>query len=269
MGSVAVMTDRLGYYSLVRFSSDLVRGEPRNIAVILVDSDAPEGAVRAAPLSRVAPRVRDAGVLDAVLRSLAARVQAGEIIGQAGLMSIASTSTSTVSISAPKPAIVDGEMKESLDRLYQSFVGVRSARQPLRKGEILDRLVASLVRTGAPVQRDAYVKDFAIDALISGSSHAAIQVLSFCVGDSRGVTVEREAGHFLFGMERLRIDATAVLQPPIEASGKGLWTSYDRVQRWLDDARVPSVRPSDINLLAERFGGHQQLPLSYAVSGVG
>jgi hypothetical protein len=116
------------------------------------------------------------------------------------------------------------------------------------------------------VQRDAYVNDFAIDALISGPSHAAIQVLSFCVGDSRGVTVEREAGHFLFGMERLNLDATAVLQPPIESSGKVLWTSYDRVQRWLDDAGVASVRPSDIQVLAERYGGHHQLPLSYAVS---
>lgn len=257
------MTDRLGYYSLVRFTSDVTRGEGRNIAVILVGDRPEDGAVRAAPLSRVAPKVRQAGVLDAVLRSLATRVKSGHITGQNGLQSIASTSPSTVLITPPRPTMLDGDAKVAIDNLYRAFVGVRSSREPLRKGEILDRLVATLVRSGASVEREAYMDDFALDALVSGPQPAAIQVLSFCVGESRGVTVERETGHFLFGLERTHLEANAVIQPPIETSARGLWTSYDRVQRWLDDAGVNSIRPSEIQTLADRYGGVEQLPLSY------
>jgi hypothetical protein len=263
------MIDRLGYYSLVRYTADLARGELRNVAVILVGEDPSSGAVRAAPLSRVAPKVRQAGVLDAVLRSLAARLNSGQIVGQAGLMNIASASPSSIFITTPRPAVIDVDLASTLDNLYRAFVGVRSAREPLRKGEILDRLVASLVRMGASVQRDAYVRDFAIDALVSGPTDAAIQVLSFCIGGSRGVTVERETGHFLFGLERLNLEATAVVQPPTDAASRDLWASYDRVQRWLDDAGVSFIRPSDIPALARRYGGVEQLPLTYALSGPG
>lgn len=258
------MIERVGYYSLVRFSSDVARGEGRNVAVILVGDSPEDGAVRAAPLSRVSTRARHAGVLDALLRSIAARVQTGQIVGRAGLARLVSTIPSTVSITEPRPAVVVGDATVAMEQLYRSFVGVRSSREPFRKGEILDRLVATLVRTGAPVERDSYLQDFAIDALIPSPQPAAIQVLSFCVGESRGVTVEREAGHFLFGLERLKVDAHAVVQPPTEPPDSRLWTSYDRVHRWLDDAGVPSIRPSEIQALADRYGGVEQLPLSYA-----
>jgi hypothetical protein len=266
MGGFAVMTDRPGYYSLVRFTPDVARGEGRNIAVLLVGERPEDGAVRAAPLSRVASRARQAGVLDAVLRSLAARIKSGNLIGHAGLMSIASTSSSTVSITAPRPTVISSDAKGAIDNLYRAFVGVRTSREPLRKGEILDRLVATLVRSGATVERETYLNDFAFDALVSGPQPAAIQVLSFCVGESRGVTVERETGHFLFGLERIHLEANAVIQPPNESSAGALWTSYDRVQRWLDDAGVNSIRPSGIQALADRYGGVEQLPLSYADS---
>jgi hypothetical protein len=266
MGSFTIMTDRLGYYSLVRFAVDVTRGEARNVAVVLVGDLPEDGAVRAAPLSHVAPKARQAGVLDAVLRSLASRVKSGQIVGHAGLLSVASTSASAVSITVPRPTVIEDDSTTTIDNLYRAFVGVRSSRQPLRKGEILDRLVATLVRTGASVKRDAYMNDIAIDALVSGPQPAAIQVLSFCVGESRGVTVERETGHFLFGLDRLQLEANAVIQPPTEVSARGLWTSYDRVLRWLDDAGVNSIRPSDIQALADRYGGIEQLPLTYSDS---
>jgi len=262
------MTDRLGFYSLVRYTPDLTRGEVRNVAVILVGDQPGDGAIRAAPLSRVASKLRQAGLLDGVIRSLAARVQSGQILGEVGLLRIASTSPSMVSITAPLPALIETDPKVTLDGLYRAFVGVQAAREPLRKGEILDRLIASLVRAGTTVERDAYLHDFAIDALIDGPKPAAVQVLSFCVGESRGVTVERESGHFLFGLERLKLEANAVVQPPTEAAGGPLWTSYDRVQRWLDDAGVNSIRPSEIQSLATKYGGVEQLPLSYADQGV-
>jgi hypothetical protein len=264
MGSLAVMTDRIGYYSLVRYTADIARGEGRNVAIVLVGDRPEDGGVRAAPPSRVAPRVRQAGILDAVLRSLASRVQSGQILGHTGLTNLASTSPSVISISPPRPAVIDTDTGSALDGLYHAFVGLPSAREPLRKGEILDRLVAYLVRSGAPVKREAYLGDFEIDALVSGPKPAAIQVLSFCVGVTRGVTVERETGHFLFGMERLKLEANAIVQPPREEPGGRLWTSYDRVQRWLDDAGVNSIRPSDMLTLANRYGGAEQLPLSYA-----
>ena len=258
------MTDQVGYYSIVRFAPDVSRGEGRNVAVILVGEKPEVGQVRAAPLSRVAPKVRQAGVLDAVLRSLAARVKEGAILGERGLASIATGSPATFSITQPRPTVIGTDPKGAIDGLYRAFIGVRAGREPNRKGEILDHLVSAMVRKGAPIEREAYLQDFAIDILVSGAKPAAIQVLSFCVGESRGVTVERETGHFLFGLERHGLEANAVVQPPNDAAGRGLWTSYDRVQRWLDEARVNSVRPSDIQTLAARYGGVEQIPLTYA-----
>jgi len=259
------MSERVGYYSLVRFAADVARGEARNVAVILVGDHPDDGGVRAAPLSRVAPRARQAGVLDALLRSLATRVKSGQILGEEGLSGLASISPGSFSITAPQRTTIERDKKRAIDNLYRAFVGVRAAREPSRKGAIVDELVAAMGRAGAAIKRNAYLGDFAIDVVVTGPREAAIQVLSFCVGESRGVSVEREAGHFLFGLERLDVEANAVVQPPKDSDGPGLWTSHDRVQRWLADAGVATVATSDLRLLAGRYGGGEQIPLTYAL----
>jgi hypothetical protein len=265
MGDVGIMTEDLGYYSLVRFTPDTSRGEARNVAVILLNSRG-IGWVRAAPVSRVAPKARQAGMLDALLRGISARVGSGEVVGEAGLRALSESSTPTLWVTLPKPVLVVGD--KTADSLYRAFVGVSSAREPRRKGELLDHLVARLVRAGAPIERNAYVGDFAVDVLVTGASAASIQVLSFCVGESRGLTIEREAGHYLFGLERHHMEAAAVVQPPVDGETTQLWKSYDRVHRWLDDAGVRTVRPADIGILSSKYGGGAQLPLSYGELGV-
>ena len=256
------MTSDLGYYSLVRFCPDTSRGEVRNVAIVLVDPTRERGLVRAAPVSRVAPRARQAGLLDALLRSLAQRVGSGDVAGEAGLTALASASTPTLAITIPKPVEIQ-DPKATLASLYQSFVGVRSAREPNRKGDIVDVLVARLVRDGAPLERNAYVGDFAVDVLVTGNRSAAIQVLSFSVAESRGLAIEREAGHYLFGLEHTKLEGTAIVQPPTTDEIGRLWQSHDRVQRWLEDAGVRSVRPGDIPRLSAQYGAGIQLPLAY------
>jgi hypothetical protein len=263
MGVSVVMTDQVGYYSIVRYCGDTSRGESRNVAIVLAGGDDHAGGVRAAPISRVAPKARQAGLLDALLRGLAERVQSGGVIGEAGLRELAAASNATLTISMPKP-FMDTDRASALQSLYRSFVGVASSREPRRKGEILDCVVAQLVRNGAPLERNAYVDDFAVDVLLTGTRRATIQVLSFWLAETRGVTVEREAGHYLFGLERTGVEAVAVVQPPSGDGSGRLWQSHDRVQRWLEDAGVRAIRPDDLAVLSERYGGGHQLPLAYA-----
>lgn len=250
-------------YSLLRYTPNVARGETKNIAVIVVDEARETGLVRAAPMSSVSRRPSEQAMIDAVVRNVARRVRDGELTNAAGLLELASAPVAALSLTIPSALEVSTDIRSALDRLYRAFVGPPPhGRNPLRKGEILDRLMASLTATGAAVSRGRYVGDFTFDALIEQSERpAAIQVLSFAVAPSSSLVLEREAAHMLFGLEHVSLDCTAVVQPPVDHSSATLNASFDRVRRWIDAAGVPMVESTQLPQLAAQYAGTEQLPL--------
>ena len=59
-----------GYFSVLRWRPDTTRDEARNLAIILVDAEGKFGAVRSAPISTMSQRLREQGLLDAMLVGL-------------------------------------------------------------------------------------------------------------------------------------------------------------------------------------------------------
>jgi hypothetical protein len=62
-------------------------------------------------------------------------------------------------------------------------------------------------------------------------------VLSFAGTRKDWLPTERDAAHFLYGLERLGIPGQGVVQPP--GDGKGARESYDRVTGWFEQQEVP------------------------------
>ncbi len=58
--------------------------------------------------------------------------------------------------------------------------------------------------------------------------------------------MERDAGHFLYGLERLSIPGQAVVQPPSDESDSGAEAAWTRVRRWFDNADVPVLEPQEV-----------------------
>jgi hypothetical protein len=73
---------------------------------------------------------------------------------------------------------------------------------------------------------------------------AVLEVLSFAVPRKDWTPVERDAGHFLYALSRLDVAGRAVIQPP--HGGNGAVESYERVLRWLEAERVPTVEPEEL-----------------------
>jgi hypothetical protein len=136
-------------------------------------------------------------------------------------------------------AVVDAE--DALAALYRAYLATRSTGgRALTKGVLLDRVVEALRRRGEDVKRGSYVEDFLFDAVIprKNGEPAVFEVLSFAAQRKDWTPLERDAGHFLFALEKASVgQATAVVQPPTEQES-GAWSSYYRIDRWLEQAHV-------------------------------
>ncbi len=154
-------------------------------------------------------------------------------------------------------AVPDGP-EETLTALYRAYVSPRGGGSRLAtKGVVLDRVLNALRRQGVPARRGAYIDDFIFDVVVGkerARQHTVLEVLSFAAARKDWTPVERDAGHFLYALQRLKIEGKAVVQPP--SDGNGAATSYERVRGWLDDEHVRIVSPDE---LADR-----QLVLDFA-----
>lgn len=242
------LATKQGFFSVLRWRSDITRDEARNVAVLLIEPEGRFGGMRAAPLSSVSQSLREQGLLDQVLVDIAAQFSEAAKPDLGTLQDWHGRLQRSLYLSDPQPVAVSGE-DETLDALYKAYLAPAGGpRRALTKGAVLDRVVAAYRKQGHEVQRAHYIEDFIFDVVLNGPSTkpTVVEVLSFAAPRKDWTPVEKDAGHFLFAVASLGVAGRAVIQGPGEDSDRSATEPYDRVRRWLDRADVPIQAPEDL-----------------------
>lgn len=252
-----------GFFSVVQYSSSPVRGEAKNVALMLIDEQRNIARMRIAPLSLVAPRLTEHGLLDALLVRLATRLKDGELDDLSQVENFRAAIGPTLSMSAPMPTAITDDIDVSLNALYRALVAPRQRREAgVSRGQILDRLVRACRSAGASISPGSFVDDVLFDAVVSGPDRRVpVQVLSFETEAENPRTIEQSAGHFLYGLSRIHEGGVCVIQPPFDRSSDSTRTSHRRVSRWMSDEGVSVLRPDEMPQLALSMAGSEMLPL--------
>lgn len=261
-----VMTQE-GFFSVLRYRSSPSRDETRNIAVMLVDALGNYAEVKAASVGSVSRRLRTQGIMDALLVGISRDLRDHPAVGLRRLEELSETLDGSLLATEPRPTAIPGQPRETLDALFAALVAPHTSRGPgIPKSRVLDRVVASFRETGTPIRRGAYVGDFLFDALVEASGHGplAIHAESFALPNRDWASAERDAGHFLYAVQRLRPEAICVVQEPSDISTEAARRSHERILRWLGDSGVPHVAPGSISIVARSFAPEEQLPLVMA-----
>jgi hypothetical protein len=262
MHAPTLMSSR-AYAYLLQYRPSTTRGEARNVAVALVAEDGGYAAVKHLPPSQLAERLRESGIVDSALVSLAQAVRGG---GNAAgrLEAIRSRGAGSLLIGEPMPTDLGGEPDAVLAMIFRTLVARPSHRRTGRsKAEVLDRTVASLRHVGAQVRIGQYVNDFLLDAVIEPRDQplVAVHAQSFDSDRKEWAPIEHEAGHFLYAVHRLRREAIFVVEPPSQSAPEAASTSYERISRWLVDAGVALATTPSLPTMASRYESRDQLPL--------
>ena len=236
-----------GYFSLLRWRPDVARDEPRNIAVLLADAEGRFAGMRPVPVSAISEKLHEQGLVDALLVGLKSRVEDSHFTLDE-LHELHGSLSGALIATEPRPVAVR-DVEETIKALYRAFLAVRTGRsRGQTKGVVLDRVVNDLRRSGWEVRRGAYIDDFIFDVVIDEAPvHApnVVSVFSFATHRKDWITVEKDAGHFLFARNALRVDAAAVVQGPTESSSAAR-EPFERVHRWLEGAEVPVTDASNL-----------------------
>lgn len=229
---------RQGYYSVLRWRRDATRDEARNVAVLLTAPRGEFGDIRYAPVSSVSPTLHEQGLVDAMLVGLEKQFRSDNKPTVETLMELHRSLNRSLYLTEPKRVPVP-DVGAVIEALYKAHVAPRATPRAMTKSVVLDRVISSLRRKGYAVKRGVYIEDFIFDAVIERKRRqSAVEVLSFASGHKAWVTEERDAGHFLFALQELRLPGLAVIEPPSEA-GNGAANSYRKVRRWMTKAQVP------------------------------
>jgi hypothetical protein len=262
MGATSIVGS--GFYSVLRYRPDATRDEPRNLAVLLVDESVATGIIQAAPVSQVSARLHEQGLVDAILVGLARRLANGDLRSEADLVRLSRAAGQSFEVTRPEPTVIIDDTQKTVRVLYRALVAPRRARRDsLQKGAILDRVISLCRANGADVSRGLYVGDFLFDAVVAvkDQSPTAIGVLSFHSVKSDVGSIERDAGHYLFGLRHVEANPVCVLEPPGKESSDSVWKSHSRVANWLKDEEVTTIPAGGIEELVQSFAGDSQLPL--------
>lgn len=245
-----------GFFSLLRWRTDPVRDEARNIAVVLVEAKGGYGGLRHVALSAVSPRLHEQGILDAALVALEEQVSDARTFTLERLTAMHRSMHQSLYLTKPKPVAV-ADRDKVLEALYRAYIAPRGSggRRPT-KSVVLDRVVRACRAQGIEVRRGAYIEDFIFDAVIPTSGHPrVIEVLSFAAERKDWAPIERDAGHFLFALGQLGLVGAAVVQPPSPASQSRASEPYRRVRRWLDKHGVQTVTPDEATSAPDLVAG--------------
>lgn len=260
----AGLIGRRGFFSVLQYRSDPSRDEARNLALLLVDEPGGYAAVKAAPIGAVCLRLRDQGIVDSLLVGLARSLTQDSRNGFERLTSLHSSLQDALSLSEPRTTAIIGDPSATLDALYKALVAPRSGRGPgLPKSRLLDQIVQSFRTIGAPVRRGAYLGDFLFDAVVQPTDRPPLPIhaLSFDQPNRDWSGTEREVGHFLFAVDRLRTAGVCVLQGPTQRTNTSANCSLERITRWMDESGVRRIVPEEVRGLAGSFAPEEQLPL--------
>jgi hypothetical protein len=240
-----VMMNR-GYFSVVRWATDATRDEAKNVAVILVDAEGQFGGLRSAPPSAIGGNLRDQGLLDSLMQGLRAQFDSDDKPDLRNLQALQANLNRSLYLTEPK-AVAVSDTGATLKALYRAFVAPKSAPRSATKGVVLDEVATTFRKWGLRTELDQYVDDYLFDAVVAANSKpTVVEVLSFATGTRDWSIAERDAGHFVFAVDRTGLPAAAVVKPPTDASKDTAEMSYGRVVRWFDRAQIPTVVPDRI-----------------------
>lgn len=237
-----------GYFSVVRWIPDVTRDEARNVAVVLVDAEGQFGGVRIAPPSVLSRDSRQQGFLDGILHGLQAQFEMSSATDLDRLREISEKVSQSLFVTSPRPTAVP-DPTQTLEALFKAFVRRSGGGGSLTRGAITDKVIQSFRRQGFQVRRSEYVGEFVFDALVERTEGIlACDVMSFATAVKDWTPTEREAGHFLFGLNRLKtVVGMAVIQPPVHESHEAAQASYERVCRWCHEESVLVRRPDELD----------------------
>jgi hypothetical protein len=234
------------FFSVLRWRTDPTRDEARNVAVVLVNEDGTLGGVRSAPLSQVSSRLHDQGLLDATLVALERRFDGESKPTLSDLDAMRLQLQRSLYLTEPQPVAVS-DVDATLDALYRAYAAPRNAGSKVAtKGHLLDQTVVALRRRGWMLKRGEYVGSFIFDLVAASPEPLLIECLSFASGAASLVSVEQDAGHFLYGLRRLSLKGLAIVQEPPADARQSAVDSFNRVRSWLADDDVNVMNPSDI-----------------------
>ncbi len=240
---------RQGYFSLLRWRSDVTRDEERNIGVVLLDPGSGQRALRPMPVSRLSSKLHEQGILDAALATIRESVEQDTFTVD-DLADMHRSFTRSLLVSEPQPIAVS-DVDATLGVLYKTFVSVRGGggTRSLTKGAVTDRVVDQLRHRGWRVKRGAYLQEFIFDLVVEQAPGvqnppSVMGILSFGSERKDWSPVEMEAGHFAFGVEQLSLQAVAAILPPASDASSATKRSHERVRHMLDRA---AVQTRDVN----------------------
>jgi hypothetical protein len=238
-----------GYFSLLRYRADITRDEAKNVAVLFVDTTSGTVTLRATRVNSVSSTLAEQGFLDGIVEQLAARFADQRHADVDVLQNLHESLERSIVVTEPRPVAIP-EGTDVLTTLYRAFVAPKpSPRNNLSKSALLGVLVDWLRSTsGGSVERFGEIDTFTFDAVVrNGGLPQVYQALSFAGTRKDWSPVLHDAGHFIFALERVKTSAaTAILQEPTGDRGETGEKAYERVEKWLDDARVKVVPAQDV-----------------------
>jgi hypothetical protein len=235
-----------GFYSLLRWRTDVGRDESKNIAVIAVAERGAMSDLRPAPVSALSSRLHDQGLLDAAIVALQHEVTSSPPFTLERLTALHEQLDTSLYLTKPKPLAIS-DFDGAVAALYKALVQPRAGgAQRGSKHAMLDKVVIGLRSGGFDVRRGSYVEDFIFDAVVAKpTGPTGVEVLSFANERKDWAPVERDVGHFLFSLQQLEIRGVAIVNPPNAASQRNAAVPFERVQRWLRrlDVRMIEADP--------------------------
>lgn len=236
-----------GYFSLLRWRSNPTRDEARNVAVLLFDAEGTFGGVKAANVTSISPKLREQGILDAMLSGLKKRFAVEPKPDLAEIRRMHSLLNQSLYVTDPRPCAV-GNPTSSLNTLYDAYVARPGGGGGPTKARLISKVVGQLRDEDLTVDRDVPIRNCVFDILVTNQrARVAMDILTFAQPQRNDwQEAEHDAGHFLFGLRRADLVGVAVFEPPSTRSTRAAEESFGRVVEWYGDARVPILTPAEV-----------------------
>lgn len=235
---------RTAYFSILRWILDIARDEPRNLAVILVDSQGGFAKFKAAPLDTIIPKPKEQVVLRAMLKGLERQLKETCQPDFAGLMEMHKQQKGSIRLTKPRPIkVIDPDAK--LDDLYQTYV----ASPETGTGELVERVMYTLSELGITVERNKYLGEYAFDitAFGTGAKPIAIQVFSFEGTQESWLSEEHSAAYFVSALGKIKkVVGASVIRPPSSDATDDARVAHDRLVGWFNKRGVLIVNSDNL-----------------------
>ena len=254
-----------GYYAIVRYVADVARGEPRNLAVMLLDVDGHYRGMRSLRPGSLSRSVGEHGIVARALESI--NVRFASVNGLEEMHELVATASGhSIYVTEPTPVLARRAGDSVLDGLYSVLVAPRShPAVGFTKGHILDRLSRWAKARDGRLDIGAHHEGYPVDGILSHHTEilCAMHVVSFAARQIDQRRLEQDAASFLFASPRLSARGVGVIQPAPPTATDDIRVLQDKVAGWFKDAGVSTTSPAGLRsrFLVAPSDGASQLEL--------